>query len=61
MEENKNEYELTMSKVLGYLFAGFAIVGIFALILAKWYTLRVCLSVDFILGLALMWWPEKWD
>lgn len=54
MEENNNEYELTLTKALTLIFLICAAVGAFALIWAKWRTLQVCASMDLLIGILLL-------
>lgn len=61
MEENKNEYELTLTKVLSFIFLVCAGIGAFALIWAQWRTLQVCASIDLLIGIVLAVMPASWD
>ena len=61
MEGEKNEYEVNLTKVLSLIIALFAIVGILALIWAKWRVLQICATVDFLAALAIILIPDDWN
>jgi len=60
MEDNNNELELNLSNVLVIILSVFAIVGVFALIWAKWKVMQLSFSIVIAVGLILALVPDKY-
>ena len=62
MEENKpkKELEVNLSNVLVLILGFFAIIGVISLIWALWRTFQVCATFVFVIGLVLIFVPEKY-
>lgn len=61
MDGEKKEIEVTLSKVLAIVIALFTVIGILALIWAKWRVFQVCATVDFLALVFIMSMPDDWN
>lgn len=62
MEENKpqNELEVNLSNVLVLILSFFAVIGILALIWAKWRVMQMSFTFVFVIALILALVPDKY-
>lgn len=60
-DNEPKEFELTLSKVLSFIITGFAIVGVLALIWAKWRAMQICATIVFLASILFIVMPDDWD